>query len=165
MAKTTYRDYSAPSYRYSREIKIYKRANNRYVLTGLASKEEAEKIRRNAVDIVNDYGMVTVADLHDLCGVNGSVYTDNKIGWSAIAGIHWRAVICWDELNGWFIEFPKTNWDYSRHIEVMPAIEQTPTSVSITINTDTIDDFDNIFAKVSQYANTITDRAVYISVI
>lgn len=165
MAKITYRDYAAPSYRYSRERKIWKRADNRYVLTGLSSRDDAETIRKNLVDIVRVYGKITVADLYDASGVSGCKYTDNKIGWSAMAAIHWRAIICYDELNGWFIEFPETNWDEHDHIEVMPTIEQTSSSVNITINTETIDDFDNVFAKVTQYANGISDRNVYISVI
>lgn len=165
MAKITYRDYAAPSHRYSLERKIWKRADGHYVLTGLPSKMAAETIRMHLVEIVRDYGVVTVADVHDAANVSGWACMYTKIGWSAMAAIHWRAVICYDEINGWFIEFPETNWDSSQHIEVMPKIEQTVTSVNITINTETIDDFDNVLAKVTQYADTISDRNVYISII
>ena len=147
------------------KVRIYKRADNRYILTGLSCKGVAENIRKGLIDIICTYGHASVADVYDISGVEGYRYTDVKIGWSSMAAIQWRAIICWDELNDWCIKFPETNWDSSHHIEVMPDITQTPTTVNITINTETIDDFDNVFAKVSQYANTITDRDVYISVI
>ena len=41
---------------------------------------EAEDVLSYVLDIFEDYGSVSVADLHDLCGVS-SDYKDNKIGW------------------------------------------------------------------------------------
>lgn len=165
MAKINhYRDYGN-SYRYPRNTVIWKRVDGRYIVAGLQSREAAEEIRKGLVEVIRDYGKVTVSDLYDLVGEADCQYTHNNIGWSAMAGLQWRAAISWDEHKGWCIDLPETNWDSSHHIEVMPVIKQTPTSVNITINTETIDDFDNVFAKVSQYANTVTDRNIYISII
>ena len=35
-------------------------------------------------DLIANYGLVSVADLYDLVGINGS-YTDNRYGWTNIA--------------------------------------------------------------------------------
>lgn len=42
---------------------------------------DAEAILENMLDILNNYGFVTVADLHDLTGLD-CVYTDNNYGWN-----------------------------------------------------------------------------------
>lgn len=165
MAKITYRSYTTPSHLYSPNSVIWKREDGRYIVSGLQSKEAAENIRKVLTEIIRDYGNATVMDLYDFVGVGRGRYEHTKIGWNAMADLQWRSDISWDKHKNWSIVLPETNWDSSQHIEIMPSIEQTPTSINITINTETVDDFDNVFAKVSQYANTITDRAVYISVI
>lgn len=165
MAKITYRDYAIPSYRYSRNTVIWKRIDGSYIVAGLPSREAAEDIRKGLIEVILDYGKATVADLYDLAAVSDYKYTYINIGWNMMAGLHRRAVISWDEHKGWCIELPETNWDSSQRVEDMPVIKQAPSSVNITINTETIDDFDNVFAKVTQYANGISDRNVYISVI
>lgn len=165
MANIRYREYTTPSYRYSRNTVIWKRADGHYMVAGLPSREVAEDIRKGLVETILDYGKATVADLYDLADVSSYKSTYINIGWSTMAGLHWRVVISWDEHKGWSIDLPETNWDSSQYIEVMPNIKQTPTSVNITINTETVDDFDNVFAKVTQYTQTIVERNVYISVI
>lgn len=42
---------------------------------------EAEDVIRNLFDIIEEYGMVSVADLYDLVGITGE-YTDHKYGWT-----------------------------------------------------------------------------------
>lgn len=41
---------------------------------------EAEDVLSYVSDIFENYGLVSVADLYDLCGVPSN-YEDNKIGW------------------------------------------------------------------------------------
>lgn len=49
----------------------------------LDSRGEAEDVLDRMNELIDMYGMVTVADLYDLVGVTGS-YTDNKYGWTNI---------------------------------------------------------------------------------
>lgn len=49
----------------------------------LATRGEAEAVLDQMQDIINEYRMVSVADLYDLVGITGS-YTDNKYGWTDI---------------------------------------------------------------------------------
>lgn len=53
--------------------------------------------------IISDYGMVTVADLYDLCGLPCRDYTANKYGWTNLysaKAVRVRA--------GYKLELPKT---------------------------------------------------------
>lgn len=47
----------------------------------LESRGEAEDVLDRMDDLLDTYGVVSVADLYDLVGIQGS-YTDNKYGWS-----------------------------------------------------------------------------------
>ena len=50
----------------------------------LDSKSEAEDVLASMDELIEQYGMVTVADLYDLIGVSCD-YTDNKYGWTNIS--------------------------------------------------------------------------------
>ncbi len=52
----------------------------------LDSRGEAEEVLSNMVDILYDFGEVSVADLYDLCGISNSNWTDNKYGWTDLSG-------------------------------------------------------------------------------
>lgn len=47
----------------------------------LETRGEAEEVLSRMDDLIDTYGMVSVADLYDLVGVQGN-YTDNKYGWT-----------------------------------------------------------------------------------
>lgn len=49
----------------------------------LDSRGEAEEVLERMDDLIDNYGIVSVADLYDLVGINGN-YTDNKYGWTDI---------------------------------------------------------------------------------
>lgn len=49
----------------------------------LESRGEAEAVLSQMNDLIDTYGMVSVADLYDLVGISGD-YTDNKYGWTNI---------------------------------------------------------------------------------
>lgn len=54
----------------------------------LESRTEAEEVLNRMEDLIDTYGVVSVADLYDLVGISGN-YTDNKYGWTNLrtAGI------------------------------------------------------------------------------
>lgn len=45
------------------------------------NRVEAEEVLLRMNELIDTYGFVSVADVHDLCGTT-SVYTDNKRGWT-----------------------------------------------------------------------------------
>lgn len=47
----------------------------------LESRGEAEDVLDRMDDLIDSYGIVSVADLYDLVGIQGN-YTDNKYGWT-----------------------------------------------------------------------------------
>ena len=49
----------------------------------LDSRGEAEEVLTSMDDLIERYGIVSVADFYDLVGVNGN-FTDNKYGWTDI---------------------------------------------------------------------------------
>lgn len=68
----------------------------------LESRGEAEDVISHLVDLVDDYGMASVADLYDLVGIASS-YTDNKYGWTNLssAGVSRTR-------NGYLLNLPRT---------------------------------------------------------
>ena len=68
----------------------YRRDSNR-TLSGywyddiiLENRGEAEAVLEQMDELIDAYGIVTVADLYDLIGITGN-YTDNKYGWTSLA--------------------------------------------------------------------------------
>lgn len=51
----------------------------------LESRREAEEVLNRMEDLIDSYGVVSVADLYDLVGISGK-YTDNKYGWTNLRG-------------------------------------------------------------------------------
>lgn len=49
----------------------------------LDNRGEAEEVLTRMDELIDEYGLVSVADLYDLVGVTGN-YTDNKYGWTDI---------------------------------------------------------------------------------
>lgn len=49
----------------------------------LDSRAEAEEVIARLDELIDVYGMASVADLYDLVGINGQ-YTDNKYGWTDV---------------------------------------------------------------------------------
>lgn len=50
----------------------------------LETRGEAEDVLSHIVDIIDDYGVASVADYYDLLGVEGN-FTDNKYGWTNVS--------------------------------------------------------------------------------
>jgi hypothetical protein len=90
---TRYDGYSRPSntppWRGSqpaqREISSRGRSQHNFDEIILDSRGEAEQVIDVLIDIVNEYGQATVADLYELVGIT-SAYTDPKYGWTSMQG-------------------------------------------------------------------------------
>lgn len=67
----------------------------------LDTRREAEEVLDRMQDLIDTYGMVSVADLYDLVGINGS-YTDNKYGWT-----HLRSADVQRVHDGYLLKLPK----------------------------------------------------------
>ena len=67
----------------------------------LDTRREAEEVLDRMQDLIDNYGMVSVADLYDLVGINGS-YTDNKYGWT-----HLRSADVQRDRDGYLLKLPK----------------------------------------------------------
>lgn len=67
----------------------------------LESRGEAEEVLTRMDELIDTYGIVSVADLYDLVGVTGN-YTDNKYGWTNIRNAEPVRV-----RNGYILKLPK----------------------------------------------------------
>ncbi len=67
----------------------------------LDTRREAEEVLDRMQDLIDTYGMVSVADLYDLVGINGS-YTDNKYGWTRLRDADVQRV-----RDGYLLKLPK----------------------------------------------------------
>ena len=68
----------------------------------LDSRPEAEEVLCQMNDLIDTYGVVSVADLYDLVGLTGN-YTDNKYGWTNIRNAEAIPV----RGGGWLLKMPK----------------------------------------------------------
>lgn len=50
----------------------------------IENRGEAEEVLFQLDELINEYGIVSVADFYELVGIDGSTYTDNDYGWTDI---------------------------------------------------------------------------------
>lgn len=68
----------------------------------LDSRGEAEEVLSALVDLVEDYGVASVADLYELVGMSSN-FTDNKYGWTNLSSA------CVERVrDGYLIKLPRT---------------------------------------------------------
>ena len=67
----------------------------------LGSRQEAETVLGEMIELLSEYGTVSVADLYDLTGLS-SEFTDNKYGWTDLQPCSTHR-----ERNGWILELPR----------------------------------------------------------
>ena len=79
------------------------RTNNGYDYDDivLESRGEAEEVLERMSELIDVYGVVTVADLYDLVGITGP-YTNNKYGWTNLRNAEPIRVN-----GGYLLKFPK----------------------------------------------------------
>lgn len=68
----------------------------------LDSRADAEEVLDSMIDIIERYGIVSVADMYDLVGVTGQ-YTDNKYGWTDLRTAHVER----DRSGAYYIKMPR----------------------------------------------------------
>lgn len=98
--KISYRDYNSMSRRDDRPA-VSSRSTYSYDDIIIETRGEAEAVLSRMDDIMEEYGIVRVADLYELVGVTGD-YTDNKYGWTNIRNA--KIVRTYD---GYKIEMPR----------------------------------------------------------
>lgn len=84
----------------SRRLEIGKN-RHRFEDVVLESRSDAEEVLSNLVDLVEDYGVATVADFYDLVGLSGE-WADNKYGWDNLSRSSVKRV-----RDGYILEMPK----------------------------------------------------------
>lgn len=67
----------------------------------LTTKEEAELVIENMTNVIDQYQVVSLADLKDLIGEATSPHTDNKWGWTSLSGAQIRGV-----REGYLVDLP-----------------------------------------------------------
>lgn len=67
----------------------------------LNTRSEAEEVLDRMDDLIDTYGMVSVADLYDLVGISGN-YTDNKYGWTNLRNADVQRI-----RDGYLLKLPK----------------------------------------------------------
>ena len=67
----------------------------------LESRGDAEQVLSQMNDLIDTYGVASVADLFDLVGVSGN-YTDNKYGWTNLRNAEVRRT-----RDGYMLDMPK----------------------------------------------------------
>lgn len=77
----SYRNYSDRGDRHNDSPKIRTRLSYEDII--LETRGEAERVLDQMQEVIETYGMVSVADLYDSVGLTGD-YTDNKYGWTNI---------------------------------------------------------------------------------
>lgn len=79
--KISYRSYYDRNDSYRRPVASYNDYSYDSII--LSSRGEAEEVLARMDELMDTYGLVSVADLKDLVGINDN-YTDNKYGWTSI---------------------------------------------------------------------------------
>jgi hypothetical protein len=68
----------------------------------LNNRGDAEDVLDNMLDIIEEYGTVSVADMYDLVGMSSN-YTDNKYGWTDLRTAHVER----ERSGGYIIKLPR----------------------------------------------------------
>ena len=94
----SYRSYSDNSSRSSRRSV---RASYDFDDVVFDTRGEADEVLASMDELMDRYGVVSVADMYDLCGMTCN-YTDNKYGWKSLARADISRV-----RDGYMIKLPK----------------------------------------------------------
>jgi hypothetical protein len=78
--------------------RVVRRESNDFIL---ASKEEAERVVEQLIDIIDQYQAVSLADLYEIIGLPSS-HTDNKWGWTYLTNVEIRQT-----RQGYLIDLPQ----------------------------------------------------------
>ena len=79
----SYRDYTSSNASSNRSVNYPSRTGYSHDDIVLETREEAEEVLERMDELIEAYGVVSVADVYDLIGISCN-YTDNKYGWTNI---------------------------------------------------------------------------------
>lgn len=100
------KSYVSYSSYYDRDKRETRRPNNRATHNFddiiIESRGEAEEVLSRLVDIVEEYGVASVADLYELVGLASS-FTDNKYGWDNLGNAYVSRT-----RDGYIVNLPRT---------------------------------------------------------
>lgn len=101
--RVSYRTYYDDARRNSAIQRPIERASN-YSYDDLifSSRQDAQAVLNQMLDIIDRYSFARVSDLMELAGVSGNPYTDNSYGWNSL---NTAEII--RSRDGWIIKFPK----------------------------------------------------------
>lgn len=86
-----------------REERQYSRVRRGFEDLIFSSRRDAEEIRDHLVDMITEYGAVSIADLYDAVEIDSTNFTDDKYGWTSLR----NAVITSARGGGYLLELPK----------------------------------------------------------
>lgn len=99
-SRVSYRDYYDSRRRDDRPVSRT-RSGYSYDDILFESRGEAEEVRERMDELIETYGVVSVADMYDLAGITCQ-YTDNNYGWTNIRNATVERV-----RDGWILKMPK----------------------------------------------------------
>jgi len=107
----SYTNYNSVSYRgreigrpQAPEISRTARARHDFDDVVLPTRGDAESVLSELFDLTRDFGMASVADFYDLCGIETN-FTDNKYGWTDLRGANVSRQV---RGGGYIINLPRT---------------------------------------------------------
>lgn len=98
----SYSSYYKNDDRTNRDRERSNRARHNFDDIILETRGEAEEVLSTLVDMIDDYGMASVADLYDAVGITSN-FTDNKYGWTNLSSASVSRV-----RDGYLINLPRT---------------------------------------------------------
>lgn len=66
------------------------------------NRKDADAVVDRLLDVIDEYGVVTIADLNDIAGVDESDYTDNRWGWMNLSTAEVRRI-----REGYILDLPE----------------------------------------------------------
>lgn len=97
----TYINYGTFSSGQKREMSRQARASHSFNAISMDRREDADMVLDNLLELVDRFGVASVADYYDLVGVE-QAYTDVKYGWTNLGETRIRKT-----LDGWIIDLPR----------------------------------------------------------
>lgn len=102
-SKVSYRSYYDDRRNDRRDNETYSsRSRFDYEDIVFESRGEAEAVLDQMIDLIERYGIVTVADLYEMAGLSIPPYTSNKYGWSNVRNVDVQRI-----RDGYILKLPK----------------------------------------------------------
>lgn len=124
-----------------------------------SSNREANEILHNAEQIIKAYGHVSLVDILDLCGKNGT-YKDAKIGWTEATFKNAKVKRIRE---GYVICMPKYDWFDDASMIKASDEQPQPEPINITIPAEKPEIIRETISAICSDIEKIKDRPVFIN--